>query len=266
VDEFLANENSPKEELPDSVVSFCIIVEKILKIKLHGKNPFLVFEESYIKENSLSIIALRKEKDIPTAKIQNIIDRFKVVFKTTFTPDELQALRDIYDVRNCFVHGYKSDNKIPFDSEDIVKKMGTIWEKVSKIAISLFGKESIKNARPKKKYTEKELEKALEDEVRKMIQHLPSRSTVFSPVTSMIRRKFEAIDTNSLVFPSFNNRTTMGVFGTSTGNKCPRCDSYSFSLEETKTDWPYLAGHANIFINESISETVSFCLFVCADS
>jgi hypothetical protein len=231
VDDFLDNENIPKDDLPDLLVSFCIVVEKVLKIKLHNKNPFLVFEQSRITEDSLGIIALRKEKDIETAKIKNIINRFEVVFKNVFTTGELQALVDIYDVLNCFVHGYKSDDKVVFDTDDIVKKMGTIWEKVSKIAVSLFGKDSIKDGRPKKKYTEEELEKALEDEVKKMIQPLASSGiTTFSG----LKYNLDILPDDSIVLPF--HQTTPAIFGSSS-DKCPRCGSYSFSQDNNNNDW-----------------------------
>jgi DNA-directed RNA polymerase subunit RPC12/RpoP len=226
VDEFLANEQIPPDDMPDVIVSFCTAVEKILKIKLHNKNPLLVFDPAKFKEDdSLSIIALKKEKDIETAKVGNIISRFEIVFKKAFTPDEFQALRDIYEVRNCFVHGYKTDDKIVFDAEDLVKKMGTVWEKIAKIAISLFGKENIKNGRPKKKYTEKELEKVLEDEVRKMIQPGNDPWGRF-PITTAA---------NLAPLQLYNHE-----YASYTGDRCPRCGSYTFSLDSSRSGfgWP----------------------------
>lgn len=233
VDEFLGNENTEKEELPDSVVSFCIVVEKVLKIKLHNKNPLLAFDVSCIKDDDkLSIIALGKEEDINTAKIENIIYRFSIVFKKIFTPGEFQALKDIYKIRNCFVHGHKSEDKIVFDPEDMVKKMGMIWEKVSKIAISLFGKESIKDRKPKKKYTENELEKVLENEVRKIIQ--PSQNAIG------LFGKIPTIANQVSVFPS------VYAYGE---NKCPRCGSNTLSLSDNKNEyqpfyWPPNSGYS----------------------
>jgi len=211
VDDFLSKTNPPEDELPESIVSFGVAVEKILKIKLYHRNPLLVFETSCIKENdALSIIALRKERNIETAKIKDILARFEIIFKTVFTTDELQALIDIYNVRNEFIHGYKPDNKIDLESEDIIRKMGTIWEKISPIAISLFGKENIKNGRPKRKYTEKELEQVLENEVRQMIQPLRE------PFAAM---SLNAIDTTSYSMMHF------------TGDRCPRCGTNAFSMD-----------------------------------
>lgn len=125
VADFLSTESVKDEELPDVMVSFCTVIEKILKIKLHKKNPVLIFSASQLKdENSLVAVILKKEKDIETLKIKDILSRFIVVFDNYFTPDEAQALIDIYGVRNFFIHGYKADDKINFISEDIIKKNG----------------------------------------------------------------------------------------------------------------------------------------------
>lgn len=218
VDEFLSNGDILYEELPDMIVSFCVVVEKVLKIKLHRKNPFLVFDTSRIKDDTIAIIALKKETDIETARIGDILDRFGIVFKKVFTPDELQALLDIYNIRNRFVHGHKADDKIMFDADDIISKMGTVWEKTSKIAIALLGKENIKNGKPKKKYTEKQLEEVLADEVRKMIEPLPNQ---IGTSWGVLNRSH-----------SYSLRTSM--LGS---DKCPRCSSHSFSLADNKNDW-----------------------------
>ncbi len=215
VSDFLSNEDIAQEDLPDAIVSFCIVVEKVLKVKLHKRNPVLIFETSSVKDDdALSAVALKKEKNIETVKIENIIKRFGIVFRRIFTPDELQALRDIYEVRNCFVHGYKADDEIIFDEENVVKKMGTIWEKISKIAVSLFGRENVKDGKPKKKYTQEELEKVLEEEVRKMIT--PPRD----------RFGFGALLTTQPGVSWFEHPYMAG-------DKCPRCGSPSFSLGDT---------------------------------
>ncbi|MBI4085906.1 MAG: hypothetical protein HY433_01525 [Candidatus Liptonbacteria bacterium] len=237
VDEFLSAENPILEDLPDSIVSFCVTTEKLLKVKLHSENPFLIFDVARLKDDdSLSAVALKKEMDIETVKIENIINRFAIVFKEAFTPDEIQALRDIYIVRNHFVHGYKSDDKIVFEVEDVIKKMGTIWEKISKMAISLLGKENIKNGKPKKKYTEKELEQVLEEEVRKMIGPTQNQSWK-NPylVTPLIQRA--------------------SIFEVT--NKCPRCGSDSFSLDGNKNAWgtPYASSidYSSVFLSDGDS-------------
>jgi hypothetical protein len=231
VDDFLDKRNIAKEELPDSIVSFCIVAEKVLKIKLHSKNQFLVFEASNITENTIPIIALGGEENIPTAKIKDVIGRFGVVFKEIFTPDEFQALKDIYVVRSSFVHGYKSDDQIVFDAENIVSKMGTLWPKISEIAIYLFGKKRIKSGKPRKKYTEKELQEVLEDEVRKMIKPLSTSS--WQSVTGL---RFMSESANEFSPISYRTSAVVGA-GFISGDRCPRCGSLSFSLDNSRTDW-----------------------------
>lgn len=226
VDDLLSGDVS-EGNLPDLVVSFCTITEKILKIKLHNKNPLLVFDTSYLRDNiSFSIAALKKEKDTKTAKIDDIIERFEIVFKKGLRSGEFQALRDVYKVRNNFVHGYKPDNEIDFDIDDITKKMSTIWLKVSKIAVTLFGKENIKTPKPKKTYTEEELEKILEEEVRKMISA--------NPVGDL----YQFVVTGSSAYQNFIQEPTNAYFDYTigAGDRCPRCGSYSFLLDGGPSD------------------------------
>lgn len=226
VNQFLASNQNDQEELPDVVVSFCIVVEKILKIKLHKKNPLLVFDVSRMKDDdSLSSAVLKKEENIETIRIQNVIRRFEIVFKEVFSSGELQALKDVYGMRNHFVHGYKSDSKIDFDREDIIKKMGTIWDKIPQLAIALFGKDSIKRSIPKKKYTEEELEAVLIEEVKKKVG--ANKNIYSSRVYDFGIRDH---DPESVLAWSFD----------SVGGKCPRCGFYGFALESSQPDFePY---------------------------
>jgi hypothetical protein len=171
VDEYLSDIPAKQENLPEIVVSFCIVTEKILKIKLHNENPVLVYENSKIKDvDALIAIIKNKELNIETIKIRETIARYKLMFDNDFSDNEVQVLIDIYDVRNHFVHGYKSDDDILSDRKNIIKKMGTVWEKISAQAISNFGKRSIKANKPKEKYSKEELEKVLIEEVRKKIK------------------------------------------------------------------------------------------------
>ncbi len=214
VDEFLSNKDIIQKELPDSIVSFSTVVEKILKIKLHTQNPILIFDKCHLDDNGISIIAMEKEEDIDTSNIQTILDRFQIVFKEIFTPDEIQTLKDIYKIRSSFVHGYKSDDKMNLIAEDIVKKMGKIWGKISDIAISLFGKDSIQEREPKKKYTDDELKQVLREEVKKMIQpsiHFNARS-IFEPEYHQDYYKGYSVEDFMI------------------GEKCPRCGAREFSL------------------------------------
>lgn len=216
VDAYLNDDSHDKKILPEVIVSFCTVIEKILKIKLHRKNPVLVFENAKIKtDRDLCEIILGKENDVVTAKIGQVLDRFGVVFKDVLSDDEIQALREVYSIRNFFIHGYKPDDETTFDSEDITKKMGTIWGKISTQAVKLFGKEIKKTAEPKKKYSESELEEVLKKEVMEKIK---------------LDRRYA---THSLM----SYGTGMGIGGGTVlsgylgGEVCPRCGNHSFSFE-----------------------------------
>lgn len=177
VDDYLADIPSKQENLPEIIVAFCITIEKLFKIRLHGENPVLVYDNTKIKEND-ALVAIIKEKElsIETIRIAETINRYKLMFENDFSDDEMQVLIDIYNTRNHFIHGYKPDGDLLLDKENIVKKMGTVWEKISIQAVSIFGKDLIKANKPKKKYSEEELEKVLIEEVKKKIQ---STGTVY---------------------------------------------------------------------------------------
>lgn len=231
VDESLTSSKNIKENLPDVIVSFCVVVEKIFKIKLHDINPVLVFEQSKIKDNdSFVSVAMNKEKNIETIKIPETIDRFKLVFVDIFSDDEFQALLDIYYIRNNFIHGYKPDDEISFEVDDVIKKMGTIWEKISNQAVDLFGKDTIKMNKPKKKYSEEELEKVLSEEVKKKIQ---STGNEYDSPFSLSNFRSDYQDVSSdIVRYSARYPTSFGFLG----EQCPRCGSNEFSLDVPDTD------------------------------
>lgn len=225
VDDYLANVPTKQENLPDVVVSFCIATEKIFKIKLHKKNPVLVYENCKTKEDD-ALIAIIKERelDIETIRIRETVSRYNLMFNF-FSEDEIQVLFDIYNIRNHFVHGYKSDDNILLEKENIVKKMGTVWEKISIEAVSIFGKDLIKSNKPKKKYSEEELEKVLIEEVRKKIQSTDEYN-VFSVISP---RGFNYQNPISSERLSVIAPTAYGFMGV--GDQCPRCGSYDFSLD-----------------------------------
>jgi len=219
VDEYLSNIPAKQENLPEIIVSFCVVTEKFFKIKLHKENPVLVYENIKIKEDD-ALIAVIKEKElnIETIKIRETISRYKLIFDDEFSDDEMQVLVDVYNARNHFVHGYKSDNEVLSDKENIVKKMGTVWEKISAQAISIFGKDLIKANKPKKKYSEEELEKVLIEEVRKKIEN----------------------PENDYIFPYANNEIL--AYSPFTNNEiCPRCGSYGFSTDNSINSDTYLS-------------------------
>ena len=220
VDEYLANNHNDRDNIADIIVSFCTVIEKTLKIKLYNKNPVLIFDVSKLKTNgSLTAVINNKDVDIETVRIFDVIERFKILYPNIFSNEEFQALSDIYRVRNDLMHGYKDDNKILSDVENLIKKMGTIWEKFSEQAIALFGKDNIKKSIPKKKYTESELENVLIEEVTKKIQ---SQENVFGISTYF----YNPLTTGSAYYSSI----------LSEGEKCPRCGGYDFSLDNSQNN------------------------------
>ena len=95
---------------------------------------------------------------------------------------------------------------------DIVKKMGSVWEKrVEPLAVSFFGKRNIKQVKPTKKYSEQELYTVLANEVREKIKVMGSQyyfDTVFT--------------TSDKVYDGY------GRGGLHIGESCPRCLKSTF--------------------------------------
>jgi len=217
VDDYLADVPNKHEDLPEIVVAFCIVTEKLFKIKLHDKNPVLVYENSKIKENdALVTIVKNKELDTETIRIKQTFERYKLMFDKKFSDDDIQVLFDIYNARNHFVHGYRSDDHILSDVENIIKKMGTVWEKISNLAVTIFGKDLIKANKPKKKYSEEELEKVFMNEVETKIQ--PTNEDDRSHYLGMYSYDIS----NSFGYHHFSDE------------KCPRCGFYGFSLDSSQ--------------------------------
>ncbi|MBU2539802.1 hypothetical protein KJ786_01410 [Patescibacteria group bacterium] len=222
VSEYLTESRPEVSDLPEIIVSFCIVVEKILKIKLHQKNSVLVFDNCKIKENdALIAIVNNKEFNIETIKIREVISRYKLMFEKELSDGEIQAILDIYNIRSHFIHSHRKDGHVLFDSENIIKKMGTVWDKISIQAIDLFGKGIIKTSKPKKKYTEAELEEVLKEQVSKKIKNL---------------EPYYGVTASSI----FRNETCLRYSPTMGGivgeEECPRCGSFSFSVDNAITD------------------------------
>lgn len=219
VNEYLADYSNNDDNLADIIVSFCIVVEKTLKIKLHEKNPVLVFDVLKLKDNdSLTSVVTKKENSIDTIRIVDVIERFKILYQNVFSEEELQALLDIYFVRNNLIHGYKTDDIVIADSENLIKKMGTIWEKFTEQATVIFGKENIKVNNPKRKYSEEELESVLIEEVKKKIESQENYNYFgilnrFAGETLSVENEFSP---SAMLFDL---------------EKCPRCGSNSLSLD-----------------------------------
>jgi hypothetical protein len=213
VGDYLSSNDSDETELPNVVVSFCVVCEKIFKLMLYRKNPVLIFDNLKIKDDD-SLVAITKKinKKIETIKIRDTVNRFKLFFEKKFSEDEMQSILSLYNIRNELIHGYTIDKEVLVDIDDITKKMGTVWKKISEEAISLFGKNEIKFSKPKKKYTESELEKVLTEEVRKKIKS--KEGDPFSIAVQLI--------------PEYSE-TMLGSYAR---NSCPRCGSYNFSLKK----------------------------------
>ena len=241
VDEFLSN-NGDAVVLPDAVVSFCIIVERIIKNKLYDKNPVLVFDNSKLKDiDCLISIVDKKDKNIETVKMFDALDRFNKVYEGTFSEDEIQVIKDIYFVRNNFVHGYKIDNDSLIE-EDIIKKLGTVWEKVSNQSKDVLGESDLKISQPKKKYSEEELEKVLVEEVKKKIMpednfvhviHPYDGNAVWQDFTSNTDNPF-VVSPHTFVYQ---------------GEQCPRCKTFSLVWDGVDSDLLFGPVYFNMYNN-----------------
>ncbi len=232
VDEYLADTPSKQENLPDIVVSFCAVTEKILKIKLHSENPILVYESVKFKDNDL-LVAIVKEREtsMDTIRIKDTLYRYKQMFDDEFSNDEIQVFIDIYNARNHFIHGYKSDDDVLSDKENLVKKMGTVWERISKQALFIFGNDIIKANKPKKKYSEEELEKVLIEEVRKKIKS--NLVSEFYPFHGVTAERFDVNEISSIDHLTVS-QSIMGIAG---GEQCPRCGNYGFYLDAANPEF-----------------------------
>ncbi len=60
VDDYLTGNENNEDILPDIVVSFCVVIEKILKIKLYKKNPLLIYDVSKFKDPSKLLAIINK--------------------------------------------------------------------------------------------------------------------------------------------------------------------------------------------------------------
>ena len=235
VGNYLSSADNDETELPGIVVSFCTVCEKIFKLMLYRENPVLIFDNSKIKDDdSLVSITKKMNTKIETIKMRDVVNRFKLFFEEKFSEDEIQSILSLYNVRNELIHGYVIDKEILSNVDDIIKKMGTVWGKISEEVISLFGKNEIKFSRPKKRYTESELETVLIEEVRKKIKNENE-----NPFSSTLRFVSAPEFSDNLLSPYSEKR-------------CPRCGSYSFVLKKSNNA-PYeglslYSGIANLYL------------------
>lgn len=213
VDEYLSDKAAQEDRITEVIVNFCTVIEKIIKIQLYNKNPILIYENSQIKDNNALIAIIKKniEIDMKTIIFEEALTRYQLLFNR-FSEDEIIVIRDIYKHRKNLVHWINPDNNIILERENILKKMGTVWSKVSKEMASVFGNSLIKSRKPKKVYSETELEKILEEEVKKKIDKWNNNT-----ITWTIR--------------FYTNSHIRKLWYSLGEEKCPRCGNYSFSLD-----------------------------------
>lgn len=236
VNKYLSDNRPKPEELEEVIVSFCVVVERVLKMKLHAKNPILIFDVSRLKDDeTISALALRTDTTIETINIQSTLNRFKILFKKTFSEEEIISIKETYKVRNSLVHSYLSEEKVITDKEDLIKRMSFIWPKISKLTKSVLGKERILSSKPKKSYTELEFKKAIVDELMKKIKQ-PVRSSYSLGVGTTFSDGFSVANGLTTPYPS-------------SGTECPRCSSMQFSInnEPFHASGFGIGGSANIF-------------------
>ena len=246
VNENLAKEEIDNDELPDIVVGFCTVLEKMFKIRLHKKNPALVFSPKKLSDSdSIVAVSLKKETDIHTASITDILYVYGKVFPRGIKDDEIETVKSILQVRNQFLHSYKKDADLDFDHTDVIKKMSTVWEKrIQPLAIIFFGKSKVRSAKPVRKYTEEELHMILVEEVRKKLQ----KNTYGQPVTisstltptNSITTAFNSIQSNAY---SLHSTTT---------EECPRCNTFNFAKRQIPSTGQYL--YSCTFCNLELTE------------
>ena len=232
VDECIRNNVCESTEFPDVLISFCFVVEKILKIKLYKKNPVLVFHDYDLKnEDNLIGIVLEKEETLKTIKMGQVIDRFRTIFEKELSEVEntsLDLVTEIYELRSFFSHSHKSDDKITFDQNDLIKKMATVWELISRIAVELFGRNIISNTTPLKKYTEEELQEILDNEVREIIKPITADT---GPLIVRNSRFYEE------QIPLVSRGSVYGLNTyLSGGEQCPRCGLNTLLLDNFGND------------------------------
>jgi len=197
------------EEFAEIIVFFCTVVERILKIELHNRNPILVLKAERIKDNSaICAVANSIEHSIETINIFDVIERYKIIYPKAYSENDFISLKNIFQERNGLIHSYCSDNKFLSNKKNILIMMSAVWIILSKQLTDLFGEKNIKKGHPTKKYTEKELENVLIEEVTKKIQ----------PINNNPGYLLQYTTPDILSFGMVNE----------TGDECPRCGSNGF--------------------------------------
>lgn len=226
VSENLKSDSIKSDELPDIIIGFCIVIERVLKIGLYRKNPVLIYDNGWLKdENNLVCIVKRKKNQIETIKKDKLISRYNLVFEGRFTKDEVEIIDEIYLLRNQFIHSHEKDKNILINEEEIVKRIGTVWEKISIEAVKILGG-GFKKVQPNKKYTEEELKEIIEKKFKEECEEV---------------RKIVESDKNKNIFPTIRATSDLAVYPVTSesffshplsgSEKCPRCGFVGFKKD-----------------------------------
>lgn len=247
-------EDISEAEIAEASHDFCILIERILKMKLYQKNPLLVFDASRIDNNNLLPIARGEDLSFNTIKFEETLKRFNYIFLNFsfgdyFTP----VLTSLYEEnRNPLTHSYKSDKDIVNlkNKEKIVKDIGSLFPWFSDIAKDFIDiSEAPADISIGKKYTEEELEEIFKEELKKKLIYyknndyftnsLNTSNTNFlkvselKPITFMEPLKPGLIDIPQIE-PSFSSRDI------SIHNECPRCRLYKLKSPGKDNLYNYL--------------------------
>lgn len=170
VSDYIGNKKPDFLILPDVIVSFCIFIERLLKIKLYKENPLLPYRSNYLTnfDNLVGIIK-KKESGLKTLEFGDTINLYRKIFPNSFNDAEEGIFLEIYKIRNEFVHSHRADIDRVLSYDDIFTKIATVWGGISKIAKTIFGERAVKSVKPSKVYTDEDLRRIQEEEVKKII-------------------------------------------------------------------------------------------------
>lgn len=239
VNSSLAKSSIGDEDFFDVIVSFCTVVEKLLKIKLYSKNPVLAYLSDNGKQfndpDSVIAISLKRDVDINSAKMVDTLKIYKKVFPKSIRDEEIELIISIYKLRNHLMHSQKEDKHFIFEESDVIKKMTIVWEnRIQKIAVAFFGKNNIKQTKNSKKYSEQELQEILKEEVRKLISNHRQNGSLL--ISNYVHSVTDRVDPGALtsVVKDVSADVLNGYAISKTlfrGEFCPRCKNSSFKHE-----------------------------------
>ncbi|MEI6352906.1 MAG: hypothetical protein WCO35_03150 [Candidatus Nomurabacteria bacterium] len=198
------------------VVNFCVLLEKLIKLRLSVENKLLVYYGKSFNDDF--IFGILKDKIPPTsfeAKTKTFNEANNLFNKLfdVFSENEILLLDNIYNIRNAIVHSYFQDNKILDSEENIIKDISTILDKVNSLLEEMFGKEAIASIKigGEEKYSKEELEEVLREQVRKKILYgRNKRTNYFFDKLSMIKTEEYSFPNNGLSCPACGNYSLEG--------------------------------------------------------